>query len=135
MAAPVAFSSNTDITHFINVDATKKVVQTLNYAVDNFDDIEVEIRVTARYFPAIFASSGTYPSGAPINQDSFDWRKVVVDLIDPTGTFVFTQSAKIGLWWDEVVFRAILPMRVNPLDIRVSGSAEIQLAKVSVKRV
>lgn len=124
-----------DITHFVNVDATKKVVQTLTYAVDNFDDIEVEIRVTARYFPAVFASGGTYPSGAPVNQDTFDWRKVVVDLIDPTGTFVFTQTGKVGMWWDEVVFRAILPMRVNPLDIRVSGSAEIQLAQVSVKRL
>lgn len=124
-----------DITHFINVDGTKKVVQTLSYAVDNFDDIEVEIRVTARFFPAVFASSGTYPGGSAINEDTFDWRKVVVDLIDPTGTYTFTQSGKIGLWWDEVVFRAILPMRVNPLDIRVSGSGEIQLAKVSVKSV
>ncbi|MFK0275025.1 hypothetical protein ACIQUG_15175 [Ensifer sp. NPDC090286] len=110
-------------------------MQTLNYAFDNFDDIEVENRVTARYFPSVFASSGSYPGGAAINQESFDWRQVVVDLIDPTGTFVFTQARKIGLWRDEVVFRAILPMRVNPLDIRISGSAEIQLAKVSVNRI
>lgn len=121
-----------DMTHFVTVDATKKVVQTLDYATDNFDDIEVEIVVTARNFPAIFASGGTYAS-APITQDTFDWEKVVVELIDPTGAYVFTQSEKVGLWWDEVVFRAILPMRIGPLDIRVSGSAEIQLTKVSVK--
>lgn len=122
-------------THFITVDDTEKVVQTLNYSMDNFNDIEVEIRVTARSFPAVFASSGSYPSTAPINQDSFDWRKVVVELIDPTGTFVFTQKAKVGLWWDEVVFRAILPMRVNPLDIRVSGDEAVQITEVSVKRL
>lgn len=125
-----------DITHFITVDQTKKVVQTLNYAVDNFEDIEVEIRVTPRYFPAIFASSGAYPSGAPINEDTFDWRKVVVELIDPSGAFPVIYADKIGLWWNEVVFRAVLPMRVNPMDIQIScADGEFQLAKVSVKRV
>ncbi|UTV39254.1 hypothetical protein MYG64_26395 (plasmid) [Ensifer adhaerens] len=111
------------------------MVQTLNYGVDNFDDTEVEIRVTGGYLRAVFASSGTYPVGASINEQSFDWRMVMVDLIDPTGAYTFTQSGKIGLWWDEVVFRAILPMRVNPLDIHVRGSGGIQLGKVSVKRI
>lgn len=123
------------ITHWVNVDATKKFVQTLDYAVDNFNDIEVEIRVSARYFKEKFASSGVYPSGSPINQDTFDYTKVFVDLIDPTGAFTFTQWKKLGPWWNDLVFRAILPMRVNPLDIRVSAKDEIQLAEVSVKRV
>uniref|UniRef100_UPI003F49453B hypothetical protein n=1 Tax=Ensifer adhaerens TaxID=106592 RepID=UPI003F49453B len=124
-----------DITHFVTVDATKKVVQTLDYAVDNFNDIEVEIRVSARYFKEKFASSGVYPSGSPINQDTFDYTKVFVELIDPTGAFTFTQWKKLGPWWNDLVFRAILPMRVSPLDIRVSAKDEIQLAEVSVKRV
>lgn len=123
------------ITHWVNVDATKKFVQTLDYAVDNFNDIEVEIRVSARYFKEKFASSGVYPSGSPINQDTFDYTKVFVDLIDPTGAFTFTQWKKLGPWWNDLVFRAILPMRINPLDIRVSAKDEIQLAEVSVKRV
>ncbi|UTV38118.1 hypothetical protein MYG64_07435 [Ensifer adhaerens] len=121
--------------YFITVDATKKVLQTLDYAVDNLDDIEIEIRVKARYFPAVFASSSSYPGGAPINEDTFDWRYLVLDLIDPTETYTFQQRQKVGLWWNEVVFRAILPMRVNPLDIRLSGSGAIQLAEASVKRV
>jgi hypothetical protein len=123
------------LTGFVVVDATNKLRQTLNYVVNNTDDVEIEIRVTCRRFPAVFDHEDTYPDNAPITQDTFDWTRIVVELIEPADTFNFTQTKKVGLWWDEVVFRSILPMRVNPLDIVIGADAEVQVAKVSVRVV
>ncbi|WP_342242632.1 SGNH/GDSL hydrolase family protein [Ensifer sp. OTU672] len=126
-----------DTTHFIVISNVARVVQTLDYTTDNFEDREVEVRLTPRYFPVVFNSSGTYPGGSSITEDTFDYREIVVEWFAPDGFAIATQRQKSGPWWnDEITFRANLPIGVGPVDVRISCSdGELELAKVSVKRV
>ena len=123
------------ITHWVAVTDTLKLRQTLDYTTNEVEDVEVLITVTARRFPARVAAGGSYPAAYPINQDSYDWSEVVVELINPAGTYAMAMRGKVGLWWDDVQFRAILPVGVTAMDIRVSGDSEIQVAEVSVKTI
>lgn len=121
------------VTHFVTLSDTLKAVQRLAYTPSDLEDEEVEIVVTARNFPALVDPLD--PGAAQITLDSHDLRRVVVELIDQAGSFVMPHYGRVGLWWDEVRFRSILPMRTGPLDLRISGDGPVQVARAEVRRV
>lgn len=119
---------------FAEVDATRALAQSLNYAPEE-DDVEAEIVVTARNFPAL-VDPATYPAGAAITGETWDYRRLRVDLRDPDGALALSYTGRVGLWWDEVRLRTILPLRAGPMDIAISGpDGAVQVASASVKPV
>lgn len=121
------------ITSFAVLDETLKARQTLVYAVDNYKDREIEIIVSPRNRPPIVGEGGSYPADYPVNLESFDYRRVIVELIDSTDTYVYDRYEVVGLWWDDIPLYSILPMREAPMDIRVYAEDDVEFCEVSVR--
>ncbi|MBT2735129.1 SGNH/GDSL hydrolase family protein [Bacillus sp. ISL-7] len=114
----------------VDITTSNKVKQAFTYS-NSVDDVECEIKVWARYFPAVSDPAG---STFTITEDSYDYAELAVDLIQ--GTQVFTMKDRVNLHWKEVTFRAYLPAGTTTQTIRVySNDNTIQLTKVSVKQV
>lgn len=125
----------------VTVDNSNYVSQSVSFAADTGRTREAEIRINARVFPAIFASGGTYPGGASITQDSFDWGQLQIE-VSPTGGITgagrVPYREPVGLWWGDVVVRTVVPMDVTGLTLYIrgaSGSVAIEASKASVKFV
>ncbi len=92
--------------------------------------------MNARVFPAIFASGGTYPGGAGISQDSFDWGMLQIEVGTSAGRVPYRE--KVGLWWGDIVLRTIAPLGTSSLTLYIrgaSGSSAIEVSKASFKFV
>jgi hypothetical protein len=96
-------------------------------------DLEVEITIYARNFPALADPSS-------ITQDTFDWTQLEIDLITNSG-ITAAHIDKVGLWWNEMKFRTILPLGDSAATIVIrpaggaSGSSTIEVAYASVRQM
>jgi hypothetical protein len=110
------------------VNTTDKLRRAISYDVGDELDREIEIRIWARRFPAIFDVAGDYAT-APITQDSFDYAWVYCDLItsDP---YTFTLRGHVGLWWKEIVLRAMVPAGTTGMDVQVHAASDVEVARV-----
>ena len=122
------------ISRIVTLEPGQALAQVLDYAPDPARDREVEIVITARRNPPVFAPGGDYAT-APITQTSFDWTRIYVDLIDASGTYVMTQQVKVGLWWDDLRIRSILPLRAPAMTLRLRAETDIEVAAVTARLV
>lgn len=133
-SADATFQLPAGATGWAEVDATKSLVQSLNYTPDAVEDVEAEIAIIAGNFPALVDPAAAYPAAAAITGESFDYKRVRVDLRDPDGTLALSHTGRVGLWWDDLRLRAILPRGVGPMDISIAGpDGAVRIAAVSVK--
>lgn len=120
----------------VTVTSSIYTTTTFTFAADTRQSREIEIRVSARVFPTIFASGGTYPSGAGITQDSFDWGLAQIEVAAAAGQAQYRE--KVGLWWGDIILRTIVPLGVSSLTLRVraaSGSHALEVARASARLV
>lgn len=135
-SADLTYQAPYGATGWCEVDATKSLVQSLNYLPDEFEDVEAEIVVQARNFPALVDPAAAYPDAASIHSTSFDYKRVRVDLRDPDGSLALSYTGRVGLAPDEVRLRAVLPLRAGPMDMHISGpDGAVQVFSASVKPV
>lgn len=129
----------TAATEVAPVDNTNYIAQAVTWSAENFETQEMVVSVVAGRFPALFVNSSTYPDDAPITADTFDYAKLVVELIytGPDPDIVIPLTAKVGLWWEEPRWLAIAPPATTGCTVRIrsADSKIIYIAKGSVKMV
>lgn len=110
------------ITRILKLEPGKKYRQTLNYAVDNYKDRKAEVTLWLRWMPVKTVALATYPGSQPFNHLVHPYRRVIVEMLDPSGNIIGTRKLRVGPWWSdkpELTFRTLLPLRVNACDIRI----------------
>lgn len=116
----------------VTVDASNYLSQAFTYSQSTTEDREVEVRVRCRYFPAIV--SHLSPGSAQITQDSFDYRRVQIDVQTAAGRSVYLE--RVGLWWKDVVLRTTASMLTTSMTLHVLGpDGGVEVAYASVKFV
>lgn len=120
------------VTGITRVSPTVKLGQQTNAftAVDD-EQREVEVRVWARRYPAIYEPGAGSP---PITEDSFDWDRLVVSFARDTSVIPVKQ--KVGLHWKQVLFRTLIPVNQATMQLRIwAETGVIEVAKASVRFV
>lgn len=121
-------------TGYVTVTNANRLRQAFTYAADFNQAREVEIVVKARRWPSK-VNSGTYPTGAGITAETFDWGQLEIALDD--GALVTPIRVPVGLWWKDAIVRMTVPAFSTGMTVRI-GSADtngIQVAGGSVKFV
>lgn len=121
-------------TGVVEVSTTKYVEQALTFTADSVNDREIVIRCKAGRWPAIPADP-TINTGMSIDHDTFDCRKLQMTLIDSGGQ-QFMLSGVVGLWWNWIEVRAMIPLDLTALTLRISANdVSVYIDQASVKFV
>jgi hypothetical protein len=121
------------MTNCVVIDPSDYLSQTFTWTPSYEDDLEVEITIYARNYPALADPS-------PITADSFDWALLEIDIVTNAGVTA-PKLEKCSLWWNELKFRTILPLGDSSATLVLkpangaSGVSTIQVAYASVKLV
>ena len=114
------------------VSTLDKVAQAFVVGLDDYTDRPAQIRLWARYFPAVFNSGDVFPDAAPITLDTTDYATLIIDII--TGGKTFKTTALVGLHWQEVLIDTLILSGTTDYSLAVySADLPIQISKVSTK--
>jgi hypothetical protein len=117
----------------VTIDPNDYLSQAFSWTPSYEDDLEVEVTVYARNYPALADPS-------PITADSFDWVQLEIDIITIAGVTA-PKLEKCSLWWNELKFRTVLPLGDSSATLvlkpanAASGVSTIQVGYASVKLV
>lgn len=116
----------------VDVDRQENISQTIDY--ERLDETKnVQITVTARYFPGIYHENEDYTK-CEITLESYDYAEVCLDITYNGRTF--TQRQRVGMHWKKVNFEAVLPDSISQVNLKVYSQVHaIQVAKVSMKEL
>lgn len=120
------------VTKVAVVNGADMLTQVASFAAADNDRWAV-LAVWSRNFPPLFDSaSDVYPDDSAITEDSFDWRRLQVDLGFDTGNMIHV-SDHVGLWWRESLFRVLVPAGWDQAAVRISASDDLEIARVSLR--
>jgi hypothetical protein len=98
-----------------------------------YDDVEIEVRVVARRNIATYSSAGGYPGTSPVTTDTFDLTRLKVTITTPAGDV--TSFDWLDMGWDEVPIRALVPVGVTSMTVKISADDAIDIAAVRVAQI
>jgi len=122
-----------DTTGCIEITTANKISQSITNPSLN-EEVEVEVRAIARYFPTINDPAG---STFTITEDTYDYADLAMDITTGTdAAHIHTMTDRINTHWKEVSFRISIPHACTSMKFKFySKDKTIQIAKVSVKKV
>ena len=139
------------VTHVVELDTNDYVetnLRRLTAASGSVSDIRYEqpiiVEIWARRFPPIYDhTSSSYPTDAPISEDTFDYGKLSVEFTTydrRAGSNARPATVKstelVPLHYSAIRIKTTIPANTNQVTLKLKSlSDDIQIAKVAVNDV
>lgn len=139
------------VTHVVELDTNdyvEKNLTRLTVSGGSVSDLRIEqpiiVEIWARRFPSVYDhTSSSYPTDAPISEDTFDYGKLSVEFTTydrrasgSSRPAIVKSTELVPLHYSAIRIKTTIPANTNEVTLKLKAlSDDIQIAKVSVNDV